>query len=265
MGFEKLPPEIFEEILLMIPERLDTCKLVCSDWHAMIKKNLWESPSKRWGPIIKARIERSWREVLPSDEKIAHAKMLEDKGILPTDVIESLARRIGDMLRRWSPLPETISCAANLARRGLLGPVKVLILANVDLSSVPTERLSSLVSSVTETIHIKNVSGCNLVNIIDSFNKIQFCCFGSQILNQSSTKALVGVLEDRVSRVALSNVTLDIQALVKYSGQGTCMCRNVACAGDTAARYRGEMISWAIRRNWAVVHDSKGLLQIQNL
>ena len=99
MGFEKLPPEIFEEILLMCPEHLDTCKLVCSDWKTMIMKNLWESPSKRWGPIIKARIERSWREVLPSDEKIAHAKMLEDKGILPTDVIESLARRIGDMLR----------------------------------------------------------------------------------------------------------------------------------------------------------------------
>ena len=99
MGFEKLPQEIFEEILLMCPEHLDTCKLVCSDWKTMIMKNLWESPSKRWGPIIKARIERSWREVLPSDEKIAHAKMLEDKGILPTDVIESLARRIGDMLR----------------------------------------------------------------------------------------------------------------------------------------------------------------------
>ena len=172
MGFEKLPQEIFEEILLRIPERLDTCKLVCWDWKTMIMKNLWESPSKRWGPIIKARIERSWGEVLPSDEKIAHAKLLEDKGILPTDVIESLARRVRNML--WSPLPETISCAANLARRGLLGPVKVLILANVDLSSVPTERLSSLVSSVTVSIFIENVSGCNLVNIIDSFNKIPY-------------------------------------------------------------------------------------------
>ena len=258
MGFEKLPQEIFEEILLMIPpEHLNTCKLVCSDWHAMIKKNLWESPSKRWGPIIKARIERSWREVLPSDEKIAHAKMLEDKGILPTDVIESLARRIKDML--WRPLPETIPCAANLAHRGL-----GLSLTDVDLSSVPTEeRLSSLVSSVTQDIHIENVSGCNLVNIIDSFNKIRFCCFKSQNLNKFSTKALVGVLEDRVSHVTLTNVTLDIEALVKYSGQGK--CRTVRCYGDTAARYRGEMITWAKSRNWAVVHDREGLLSIQNL
>ena len=262
MGFEKLPPEIFEEILLMIPpEHLDTCKLVCSDWKTMIKKNLWESPGKRWGPIIKARIERSWREVLPSDEKIAHAKMLEDKGILPTDVIESLARRIKDML--WRPLPETIPCAANLAHRGLLGPVKGLSLTNVDLSSVLTERLSSVVSSVTGPIYIENVSGCNLVNIIDSFNKIPYCAFKSQILNKFSTKALVGVLEDRVSYAVLENVTLDIETLVKYSGQG--MCRYVTCYEDTAARYRVEMISWAIRRNWAVDHDDKGLLSIQNL
>ena len=227
MGFEKLPPEIFVEILLMCPEQLDTCKAVCSEWNEMIKKNLWESPSKRWGPIIKARIERSWREVLPSDEKIAHAKMLEDKGILPTDVMESLARRIGDMLRRTHCLPETISCAANLAHRGLLGPVKELFLVNVALSSVAPERLSSLVSSVNGAIFIKNVSGCNLVNIIDSFNKILYCCFDSQILNQFSTKALVGVLEDCVIRVVLDNVTLDIKAVVKYSRQG--VCKSVTC------------------------------------
>jgi len=264
MGFEELPPEIFEEILLMCPEQLDICKRVCTDWKTMIMKNLWESPSKRWGPIIKARIERSWREVLPSDEKIAHAKMLEVKGFLPTDVIESLAKRIRDMLRNWHrQLPEAISCAANLAHRGLLGPVKKLMLANVDLSSVPTERLSSLVSSVTKAIYIKNVSGCNLVNIIDSFNNIQRCFFNSQILNQFSTKALVGVLEDRVSHVVLSRVTLDIEALVKYSGQGK--CRTVRCYGDTAANYRGEMISWAKSRNWAVVHDTNRQLVIANL
>merc|ERR1711971_1337541 len=117
--------------------------------------------------------------------------------------------------------------------------------------------------SVTEDIFIENVSGCSLVSIIESFNKIQRCGFNSQILNKSSTKALVGVLEDRVSCVQLFNVTLDIEALVKYSGQGR--CRDVACWGDTAARYREEMISWAKSRNWAVVNDREGLLQIKNL
>ena len=93
MSFEKLPPEIFEIILLMIPESIDACKEVCWQWNTSVMKNLWESPSSSWGPIIKARIERSWGSgVLPSDEKITHAKMLETKGILPKDVIESLAR-----------------------------------------------------------------------------------------------------------------------------------------------------------------------------
>ena len=67
-------------------------------------------------------------------------------------MIESLARRIEDMLWSRHCLPETISCAANLAHRGLLGRVKDLSLTNVDLSSVPTERLSSLVSSVSGLI-----------------------------------------------------------------------------------------------------------------
>ena len=99
MSFEKLPPEIFEEILLMIPGSIDSCKQVCRDWNAMVMKNLWESPSRSWGPIIKARIERSWGTgVLPSDEKIAHAKLLETKDILPTDIFESLARRVQDMV-----------------------------------------------------------------------------------------------------------------------------------------------------------------------
>ena len=126
MSFEKLPPEIFAEILLMIPESIDACKEVCWDWNASVMKNLWESPSRSWGPIIKARIERSWGSgVLPSDEKIAHAKLLETRGILPTDVFESLARRVKDMVRSFAPsLPKTILCAANLAHRGLLGPVE---------------------------------------------------------------------------------------------------------------------------------------------
>ena len=83
MSFEKLPPEIFEAILLMIPKSIDACKEVCWDWNSSVMKNLWDSPSRSWGPIIKARIERSWGTgVLPSDEKIAHAKLLKTKDIL---------------------------------------------------------------------------------------------------------------------------------------------------------------------------------------
>ena len=147
-------------------------------------------------------------------------------------------------------LPETILCAANLAHRGLLGPVEVLNLHDVELSSVPTERLSSLVSSVTRIIAIDNVSGCNLLNIIDSLNKISICYLENQILGSEETEALVRVMESCVDSVRLDEVTLDIEALVKYSGRGK--CKIVTCVGDTAKRYREILRSWAQSRNWAV-------------
>ena len=75
-------PEIFEEIMLMIAhgslEDLDNCRLVCRTWNEMIMNKIWENPTKKWGPIIQRRIERSWniQNYFPSDEKISKAKFL---------------------------------------------------------------------------------------------------------------------------------------------------------------------------------------------
>ena len=47
-------------------------------------------------------------------------------------------------------------------------------------------------------------------------------------------------MESGVERVELcKEVTLDIEALTKYSGQG--QCHGVYCYGDTAARYSEEL------------------------
>ena len=75
-------PGIFEEIMLMIGldslESLDSCRQVCKAWNTMIMNKIWENPTKKWGPIIQRRIERSWniQNYFPSDEKISKAKFL---------------------------------------------------------------------------------------------------------------------------------------------------------------------------------------------
>ena len=69
--------------------------------------------------------------------------------------------------RRPSILPE-ITCAASLVHHKLLGSVEEMWLCDVDLTSVPAEHLASLVSSVTECVAIWNVSGCDLVTILDT-------------------------------------------------------------------------------------------------
>ena len=45
-------------------------------------------------------------------------------------------------------------------------------------------------------------------------------------------------------------VTLDIEALVEYSGQE--VCTEVKLVYDTGARYREEVIKWAKSKNWTV-------------
>ena len=66
------------------------------------------------------------------------------------------------------PSLEVITCGAALAHHGLLGAVDYVRLHNVDLSTVPAQHLVSLISSVTKAVTIKNVTGCDLVTLIDS-------------------------------------------------------------------------------------------------
>ena len=63
-------------------------------------------------------------------------------------------------------------------------------------------------------------------------------------------------MESRVERVVLhGEVTLDIEALAEYSGQG--VCRTVMLQWpDTMARYRQELVTWARSRNWRVDSDN---------
>ena len=59
-------------------ESLHRCRQVCTEWNAMIMRNIWENQSKR--NIIRMSIERNWGpEMLPSNADISHAKWLGKK------------------------------------------------------------------------------------------------------------------------------------------------------------------------------------------
>ena len=78
-------------------------------------------------------------------------------------------------------------------------------------------------------LHISNVSGCDLVSLLTSL-KCQELIIHRQTLGREETQALVRAMESDVERVRLNvEVTLDIEALTEYSGQG--VCRRVCCLG----------------------------------
>ena len=146
-----------------------------------------------------------------------------------------------------------MKCGASLAHHGLLSSVNRLSLYFIDLSPVPTQHLASLVSCVTNHLDIWNVSGCDLTSILTSA-KCGFLYIYGQSLGSEETQALVQAMESGVEEVRLTNgVTLDIEALTEYSGQG--VCRKVELFLDesyTADRYREGMRTWARNRNWRV-------------
>ena len=99
---------------------------------------------------------------------------------------------------------------------------------------------------------IENVSGFDLVTILDSVN-IKVLHISRQSLGSEETQALVRAMESYVEEVLLlGEVTLEIRDLMEYSGQGK--CREMRCH-NTADRYREQLRTWAASKNWEVTRD----------
>ena len=138
-------------------------------------------------------------------------------------------------------------CAASLAHHGLLSSVHELTLRDVDLSPVAAQHMASLTSCVTSSLYIENISGYEMVSLLTNL-KCEELVINDQILESEETQALVRSMESGVEKVGLEfGVTLDIEALTEYSGQG--VCREV-WLWNTAARYREEMRTWARSRSF---------------
>ena len=170
-------------------------------------------------------------------------------------MIKNLAERVKKSLKDSPSSLPVVSCAVSLAHHRLLGSVKDMGLRNVDLTSVPAEHLASLVSSVTKHVVIGNVSGCDLVTILDSV-KCDWLYIRRQNMGIEETQALVRAMDSGVKNLHLNvGVTLDIAWAIRYNGQGK--CRKVECVLDTTRRYREQLRTWATSRKWKVTLDDE--------
>ena len=257
MTWLALPEPIFSDIMLMVGldslSRLHRCRQVCKTWNELIARVIWDSGNKKM--ILRERIQRNWGPgMLPSEEEISLAKMLVAGGILEPGQIQSLTERIRGVLSFGDGDITIVTCGAALAHHGLLGPVDKLVLNDVDVSEVPAQHLASLASCVTSFLRIENVIGGQQVVSLLTNLKCDGLVISRQFLGQEETQALVQALESGVKAVwVCGGVTLDVEALSEYSGQG--VCRVVEISGDTAARHREELWNWTRNRNWRVVED----------
>ena len=218
-GWQNLPDIVFCDMMVMLGldclEDLHKCRQVCQSWNVMMSQMIKYKKSN-------IRTKAETLATKPREEWV------------------------------WShspPIPKIVT-AASLAHHGIPCPVRGMCLKNVDLASVPSEHLASLISGMTGFLFINNVSNFDLISILDNL-KCEWLFINSQTLSSEETQALVRAMESGVEFVELGKdgeVNLDITALTQYSGQGNCL--RVSCWGDTAERYREEMSNLAQRINW---------------
>ena len=202
--------------------------------------------------------------MFPSDEEISHARWLEARGILDTDKIERFTAKVRDVISDYNIEGQRIlMCATSLAHHGLLSSMWRMTLLDVDLSPVPTQHLASLASCVTSTLDICKVHNCDLVSLFTSL-KCTKLFITRQSLGREETQALVQAMEYRVEKVMLDRwVTLDIEALAEYSGQGRCKYLRFSDQKfeDTKEKYRQELKTWARSKDWTI-DDQGGKLKL---
>ena len=222
--WQNLPDRVFGDVMMMFGvnklEAIPKCRQVCQIWNVMISQMT---------KLKKDTIRR---------EAESQAAKIRDKWALPYK----------------ARLPD-IKNAASLAHHGLLGSVHNLLL--IDLPSIPFKHLASLASCVRNGVFIFNIRNCDIVSLLDSVN-FRWLNISTQTLSSEETRALVRAMESGVERVVLGkvcqlgDVSLDITALTKYSGQGKCW---EVRYNDTGDRYREELRSLAEKINWKVSLD----------
>ena len=171
--------------------------------------------------------------------------------------MESLAERVRGEIVKSPSLAEVI-CGGSLAHQGLLGPVEILWLDNVNLAPVPDPHLASLISCVTGTFVMQIIIGCDLVTVLNSGKSrdIKY-----QRLGRDETQALVRALETSVENLYLEDVTLNFKALTKYSGQGK--CRLLPCVDSEIVENRKKLKTWAERKHWEFCEASGPILNMK--
>ena len=152
------------------------------------------------------------------------------------------------------PSEAEIKTAALLAWEGRLTSVEWIYIDNINITDIPQDQMENLTSIVTWRVGINNMShAIQLCSILASV-QCTLLWLENMELSEEETQALVTTMRDRVKCVMLYNVTLYIEELTLYDGQGH--CRELCVGRDTRDRYGDRLRLWAENKGWTVTWDS---------
>ena len=152
--------------------------------------------------------------------------------------------------------------AAMLAWEGHLPSVKKMKLSYRDLiSDIPCVKLGKLASIVTDVVMIYSIDPASLDIVLESV-RCSLLGLVNMTLTEPQTRALVTALTERLERLTLSSgLTVDIETLCQYDGQGR--CQRLGAWRDTRRMYGERLRRWGEEVGWAVTTDDNDWLIIQ--
>ena len=155
------------------------------------------------------------------------------------------------------PTPSQLSCAAALASHGHLTRVEKLTLKNMDISSVEPGDLRTLVKCVTEEVSVDNVTG-DLSPLLHS-SRCRALRLHNITLTTDETQNLAVAMVSGVKEVRLGkNVTLGMETLTQYNGQGE--CEEVELFDNTKERYLDQVKVWAGDMDWEIGGEDQEII-----
>jgi len=171
----------------------------------------------------------------------------------------SYADKIQAAWSQWSHSPSKaeIETATWMACGGYLTSVEHMKISDMSITDIPRDQMEKLASIVTGIVYIGNMKHTDqLVSILASV-KCPTLCLEKMELSFEETRALVTAMWDRVERVGLGDVTLVIEELTHYNGQGR--CRELRMVGrDMNTRYGDRLRKWAADKGWTVTACKEG-------
>ena len=152
----------------------------------------------------------------------------------------------------YRPSEAEIERAALLAWEGHLTSVKYMIIKNISITDIPRDYMERLASVVTGLVHIQMMDHTDQLGSILANIKCTRLFLCNMELSEAETRALVTAMKDRVQCVRMGHVTMDIEELTKYDGQGCCSWLQ---AGRMRIGYWERLRRWAADKGWRVTID----------
>ena len=158
----------------------------------------------------------------------------------------------------YEPSEDELKTAAQLAQEGYLSSLKYMRIKNRNISEISRDNMAKL-SSIVKVMQIDNITPVSHLGVILASVQSYLLILSNMSLSEENTWALVTAMRARVQSVVLwNNVTLDLELLAAYDGEGR--CTRLELRGDTRAKYETRLRRWAGDKVWAVTEDDSPAL-----